>query len=142
MLLEPESDTAAPVFAVQQSSCFPINGNVKFDFVYMPNGRDTETPVAVYGSIEAQTNTTGTAWNFVSQVQYTLPYTFLGPPALGPAHPTGNPSKRESIPAHVPSLMRRVERQCNDDSEPQCKFRQPGVSTADDLGRGPDGLLP
>jgi hypothetical protein len=73
VLLEPGSDTAAPVFAIEQDSCFPINGNVRFQYVNMPSAAQSNSPE--YGSIEAQTSTDGGSWTFGAQAQYQLPRT-------------------------------------------------------------------
>lgn len=74
IILRPGDSTAALVFAVQQASCFPIGGNVKFLFIYSPGLASTTE--SFFGRIYATTDTTGSSWAFNNQTEYVAPYVF------------------------------------------------------------------
>lgn len=68
VILRPGDSTTALVFAVNQASCFSIDGNVKFLFAFTPGL--TGQSEAAFGRIYASTNGTGTAWQFNNQTEY------------------------------------------------------------------------
>lgn len=71
ILLRPGDSTNPLLFAVQQSSCFEVTGNVKFLFNLTPGV--TGSDGAVYGKIYANTSTDGNTWQFNNQTQYQEP---------------------------------------------------------------------
>jgi len=70
-ILRPGDSTTAPVFAVQQTECFPVVGNVKFQFALSP-GSPTGGQSA-FGRIYARTGSDLSSWNFDGQAQYQGP---------------------------------------------------------------------
>jgi hypothetical protein len=70
-LLRPGDSTTPLIFAVQQASCFPIVGSVKFLYAFSPGL--TSTGEAVYGRIYASTATDGSSWQFDNQTEYQEP---------------------------------------------------------------------
>jgi hypothetical protein len=80
IILRPGDSTTAPVFAVQQPSCFAIGGNVKFLFAFSPGlaGEGSvipgsPQPESFYGRIYASTSSDGGSWQFNNQSQYNSP---------------------------------------------------------------------
>jgi hypothetical protein len=87
IILRPGDSTTAPVFAVQQASCFAIGGNVKFLFAFSPglsNGGQ-----AFFGRIYASTNSDGSSWQFNNQTQYQAPNGNVPTDADSPGYPSG-----------------------------------------------------
>ena len=68
IILRPGDSTVAPVFAVQQASCFAIGGNVK---------------------IYASTNSDGSLWQFNNQTEYVAPDGSVPSDADFPGYPSG-----------------------------------------------------
>jgi hypothetical protein len=87
IILRPGDSTVAPVFAVQQASCFPIGGNVKFLFNFSPGL--TGTNEAGFGRIYASTSTDGSAWEFNNQTEYVAPNGSVPSDADFPGYPSG-----------------------------------------------------
>jgi hypothetical protein len=73
IILRPGDSTTAPIFAVQQASCFAIGGgsDVKFLFAFSP--AFTSYGEAFFGRIYATTNSDGSSWQFNNQTQYQAP---------------------------------------------------------------------
>jgi hypothetical protein len=71
VIIRPGDSSAAPVFAIQQPTCFPIKGNVKFQFVMSPG--DPTAGQATFGKIYATTDSSGSEWDFAGQAQYQAP---------------------------------------------------------------------
>jgi hypothetical protein len=74
IILRPGDSTTAAVFAVQQASCFPITGNVKFLFAFTPGLSGPNLPFS--GRIYASTNSDGSLWQFNNQAEYIAPYVY------------------------------------------------------------------
>lgn len=75
--LRPGGNQTPLVAAVQQNTCFPLGGDVRFQFVLMPNATvgilsSIHLPAA-YGSIVASTTPDGSSWQFGDQVLYGFP---------------------------------------------------------------------
>jgi hypothetical protein len=87
ILLRPGDSTSALVYAVQQSTCFAITGNVKFLFDYSPGL--TGTNEASFGRIYASTNSDGSAWQFNNQTEYVAPDGSVPSDADFPGYPSG-----------------------------------------------------
>jgi hypothetical protein len=63
-ILRPGDSTTPPVFAVQQNSCFPINGKVRFQFFAIPDAPGKSYTGQPSGSIVVSTSANGSTWNF------------------------------------------------------------------------------
>jgi hypothetical protein len=74
IILRPGDSTAPLVFAVQQTSCFAIGGNVKFLYALSPGINGPSSPF--FGEIYAATSSDGSSWQFNNQVNYISPYQF------------------------------------------------------------------
>jgi len=74
ILLRPGDSTVPLVFAVQQPSCFPIVGNVKFLYALSPGINGPSSPF--FGQIYAATSPDGSSWQFNNQTNYVSPYQF------------------------------------------------------------------
>jgi len=90
-LLRPGDDTKNLVAAVQQLTCFPLGGNVKFQFVGLPantaNGGAVAGGLTGYGTIVASTNADGSSWQFGGQAWHGLPPSLNTPGSLGGGYP-------------------------------------------------------
>lgn len=68
LLLRPGDDTTSMIAAVQQTSCFPIGGDVTFQFVYLPSRFNTSvlgiSNNTGNGHLVASTNSDGSTWQF------------------------------------------------------------------------------
>ncbi len=69
-VLVPGTSAASPVFGVPQTQCYAITGKLRFQYIAMYPGPNTQAisqnnpdPLG-YGSIVASTDTTGTNWQF------------------------------------------------------------------------------
>jgi hypothetical protein len=89
IILRPGDTTTAPVFAVQQASCFPIGGNVKFLFMFSPGLVITNQ--AFFGRIYASTGSDATQWQFNNQTLYQAPSGSLPSNAIFPGYPGDYP---------------------------------------------------
>jgi hypothetical protein len=74
IILRPGDSTAPLVFAVQQTSCFAIGGNVKFLYALSPGVNGPSSPF--FGRIYAATSPDGSSWQFNNQTNYISPYQF------------------------------------------------------------------
>lgn len=74
VILRPGGSTAPLIFAVQQTSCFTIGGNVKFLYALSPGISGPTSPF--FGQIYAATSSDGTGWQFNNQTNYVSPYQF------------------------------------------------------------------
>jgi hypothetical protein len=74
IILRPGDSTAPLVFAVQQSSCFAIGGNVKFFYALSPGINGPSSPF--FGEIYGATSTDGSSWQFNNQTNFISPYQF------------------------------------------------------------------
>jgi hypothetical protein len=84
VILRPGDTTAAPVFAVQQSSCFAIGGSQKFLFVYSPglSGQGSvltgaAEPEPFFGRIYASTSSDGNSWQFDNLTEFSSPLLYV-----------------------------------------------------------------
>lgn len=71
ILLRPGDSTVPLVFAVQQSSCFAVGGNVKFLFALFPGLIGSNE--AAFGRIYGDTTSDGTSWQFDNLTEYQAP---------------------------------------------------------------------
>ena len=71
ILLRPGDSTKPLVFAVQQASCFPIQGYVKFLFALTPGV--VATNGAAFGRIYGTTTADGASWQFDNLTKYQAP---------------------------------------------------------------------
>ncbi len=108
VILRPGANTVPPVLAVQQSSCFPIGGNVTFQFVYIPTGtQPTGGPGSVfptYGTVAAGTNVDGSSWSFGGQVLYQFPFTLGAPGATTVPPNTPSIATNENQAGYLPTF--------------------------------------
>jgi hypothetical protein len=74
VILRPGDSTEPLVFAVQQTSCFSIGGNVKFLYALSPGISGPSDPF--FGRIYAATNSDKSDWQFNNQTNYVSPYQF------------------------------------------------------------------
>ena len=111
LLLRPGDDTTSMIAAVQQTSCFPIGGDVTFQFVYLPTRYNTGF-LSIgsgngYGSIVASTSSDGSTWQFGSYVggydSYGDPMSFTGACAVtnGQAAVTVNQTADNTMSATI-----------------------------------------
>jgi hypothetical protein len=97
IILRPGSSAAPLIFAVQQTSCFAIGGNVKFLYALSPGLSSSNT--AFFGQIYAATSADGGSWQFNNQTNYLSPYVFqvqnnsnVPSDAEFPGYPAGYPA--------------------------------------------------
>jgi hypothetical protein len=79
-LLRPGNNTTPPVIAAGMTSCPVLKSSETFLFVALPGAYWTSTGNAAYGTIQASTDSTGTAWSFSGQSQSLLASTGTPPP--------------------------------------------------------------
>jgi len=71
VILRPGDATTPPVFAVPQTECYPITGRLLFQYIAMQfpltkNNFGSSGPKLGYGSVVADTDSTGKSWQFES----------------------------------------------------------------------------
>ena len=102
LLLRPGDDTTSMIAAVQQTSCFPIGGDVTFQFVYMPSRFIGNGPLTINnntgnGHIVASTNADGSAWQFGDYISG--PDSFGDPTSFSGACSVTNGQASITVPA-------------------------------------------
>ena len=86
-LLRPGDSTTPPVITAGMSSCPIVSSSETFLFVALPGAFWNPATSAAYGSIQAGTDATGTAWSFSNQSQSL--FAGSGTPPVYPASFTG-----------------------------------------------------
>jgi hypothetical protein len=94
VILRPGDNTTPLIFAVQQSSCFAIGGNVKFLYALSPGINGLSSPF--FGEIYAATSSDGSDWQFNNQQNFLSPFQFevnegtnVPPDSEIPGYPAG-----------------------------------------------------
>jgi len=83
VILRPGDMSTFPIFAVQQTSCFPLDGKLRLQGLLTTAGpNDVSGSLSALGtnpSVVASTNSTGTSWQFIDAVNgYQQPTSFDG----------------------------------------------------------------